>query len=227
VPFVENFAHSYIYELGPESVRSIAERSSHALGDVESHEQLPVIENFHTPFALEHLFHWYVEKHRAVPTWREFRNWMVAGEAAPHWYLLLRSQIGANPGEQKRRAWSRAARWRLGKFYMPASASWICWQGSALMEPACTTTCLPMSFSERISGPAIKLSSFTFLTQSTDTAKTKEGRKPPAEKFFKGSNYDFNILHLPVTRQGAGNVWLATEESGLQIKDHILLSKSG
>lgn len=84
VPFVENFAHSYIYELGPESVPSIAERSSHALGDVESHEQLPVIDNFHTPFALEHLFHWYVEKHRAVPTWREFHNWMVAGEAAPH-----------------------------------------------------------------------------------------------------------------------------------------------
>ncbi|WP_342114573.1 hypothetical protein [Pseudoduganella sp. OTU4001] len=82
VPFVENFSHRFLYELGPESVRDVIMRSRHALGDVESVEQLAVIEDFHTPFALQHLFHWYVEANESLPTWTEFRDWIVLG--MPH-----------------------------------------------------------------------------------------------------------------------------------------------
>lgn len=67
VPFAENFTHRYLYELGENSVRDVIQHSRHALGDVKSKEQVRFIKDFHAPFALQHLFQWYVEKHRSLP----------------------------------------------------------------------------------------------------------------------------------------------------------------
>lgn len=120
VRFVGQFEHSHLYGLGPEAVREVMDRSAHPLGDVEKEEQLEVIENFTTPFALQHLLHWYIEKNHALPTWKEFRDWMVDGDAAPHWHLLLKQKLGPAKDDSERSMWSRAARWRLGKFYLSA-----------------------------------------------------------------------------------------------------------
>jgi hypothetical protein len=39
------------------------------------------------------------------------------------------------------------------------------------------------------------------------------GRKPPASSFFEQGTCAFTIHHLPIARQGFGNVWLASEEA--------------
>lgn len=57
VPFVTGFVHDYLFQTDPAAVDSVIERSGHAFGNVQSTEQLEVIEDFSTPFALQHLFH--------------------------------------------------------------------------------------------------------------------------------------------------------------------------
>jgi hypothetical protein len=77
VPFVREFTHEHLFSLGADAVMDVISRSTHALGDVQTDEQLPLIENFSAPFALQHLFHWYVEENKSLPVWSEFRDWMV------------------------------------------------------------------------------------------------------------------------------------------------------
>lgn len=223
VPFIENFSHRFLYELGPESVRDVIKRSRHALGDVESEEQLTVIEDFHAPFALQHLFHWYVEKNRSLPTWTEFRDWMVLGEAAPHWYHLLRARIGTNPSNEKRRRWSRAARWRLGKFYLSTLRE---------LDLLVQLRALGLDLRYHLIADVLFRADFwvsnlivSLYFPNPDYRHGKsEGRKPPAEKFFEGANPPFKVVHFPVERQGFGKVWLASAASISSLKELIRTS---
>jgi hypothetical protein len=68
VRFVEGFTHRALFDVGPAQVRETISKSSHALGDVQSTEQLRHVEDFTTPFAFQHLFHWYIESKNSLPT---------------------------------------------------------------------------------------------------------------------------------------------------------------
>jgi len=212
VPFVKGFAHEYLFTLGPDTVRDVISRSTHALGNVESTEQLPVIENFTAPFALQHLFHWYVEEKQSLPTWRDFRNWMVLGPAEPLWLGVLKAYLGKPRDIEEARQWSRATRWRLGKFYLSAMR-----EVDLLLR--LRHAGIPVRY--HLLGDVLlrtdlwinSLIVCLYFPNSAYRDGKDEGRKPPAEKFFAGANPPFEIIHFPVERQGFGRVWLAKDES--------------
>lgn len=216
VKFVREFRHEYIFSVTSKQVRAKVEQSSHALGNVQSNEQIKFIEDFTTPFAFQHIFHSLVEEIRSVPTWREFRDWVVIGKAKPCWYDPLREalvrQHGSEPlPAEKRRAWSRAARWRLGKVYL-----------SNIRE-------IDMLSRLRESGLPVKYHVLADVLMRVDfwvdniiicTYSPNEfyrsgisGRKKKAEQLFENSETAFRILHLQIEHQGAGQVWLASQQS--------------
>jgi len=221
VPFVENFSHRYLYELTPAAIQDVIERTNHALGNVRKEEKLSFIEDYHTPFALQHLFHWYVEEKKALPTWTEFRNWMVKDKAAPHWHQRLLTEIGPNPSDEKRMQWVRAARWRLGNFYQ-----------STIRE-------LDLFVRLRTSGLDIRYHLLADVLFRADfwannvivclyrpNSKYREGkdvgRKQSCESLFDSANPPFKFVHAEVERQGFGKIWLATDKTVENIRTLVL-----
>lgn len=228
VKFVEGFTHSYLFTIEPRDILDIVKRSSHPLGEVESKEQIQYIENFTTPFALQHLFHRFIEEQRRIPIWSEYVRWMINPPISALWYQPLRNLRNQYFKTDNERAWSRAVRWRLGKFYM-----------SAIRE-------IDIIAKLRVKGFEIKYHLFADVLLRVDfwTGRAlvctyfpnpkyrdgKIGRKPKAEEFFdKSSEIDklsevdksteidksskFNIIHIPIGRQGFGRFWLADPES--------------
>lgn len=212
VPFVKGFVHEHLFTLGPGAVQDVISRSTHALGDVESTEQLSVIENFTAPFALQHLFHWYIEEKRSLPTWTDFRNWMVRGPAAPLWFEVLKSRLGEPRNREEARQWSRATRWRVGKFYLSAMR-----EVDLLLR--LRHAGIPVRYhllGDVLLRADLWINSLIVCLYFPNAAYREgkdEGRKPPAEKFFSGATPPFEVVHFPVERQGFGNVWLAKEDS--------------
>jgi hypothetical protein len=212
VPFVTGFVHDYLFQIDPAAVESVIARSGHALGNVQSTEQLKVIEDFSTPFALHHLFHWCVENHRALPTWEEFADWMTQGEAGPLWHQQLVGRLGPPSGDEQRRKWSRAAKWRLGKFYLSAirEIDVLARLRHAGLELKYHLLADVLFRADFWSGNSLVC---LYFPNTTYRAGSDKGRKPPAERFFEGAHPPFDIIHFPVHRQGFGKVWRADNSS--------------
>lgn len=224
VEFVSTFTHRHLYKLSLSDVQNAIKASQHALGNVRSEEQLKIVENFSTPFAFQHLFHWYIESERKIPTWKEFRDWMVAGPAAVHWYLPLKRYLEANGKSYTRDQWSRAAKWRLGKVYM-----------SNIRELHLLTSLsnagLPVQY-HLLADVLLRVDFWcetvlvcVYFPNSLYRAGAA-GRKPPASDFFDAEAGRYDIVHFGIERQGFGNIWLATNDScsGLaaQIRNKIV-----
>ena len=212
VPFVREFTHEHLFSLGADAVMDVISRSTHALGDVQTDEQLPLIENFSAPFALQHLFHWYVEENKSLPVWSEFRDWMVCGPAAPLWYGVLKEFLGEPKDREQSVRWSRAARWRLGKFYLSAMR-----EVDLLLR--LRNAGIPVRYhllADVLFRADLWLNSLVvclYFPNPNYRSGKDAGRKPPAESFFAGATPSFEIVHFPVERQGFGRVWLAKDDS--------------
>jgi len=212
VPFVTEFVHKYLFQIDPAEVELVMSRSGHALGNVQSTEQLPIIENFWTPFALQHLLHWYIEKHRALPTWEDFAAWMTRGDAAALWHQPLAKKLGHPRDNDERLAWSHAAKWRLGKFYLSAIReidvlARLRQAGCELKYHLLADVLFRADF---WSGNSIIC---LYFPNNNYRSGSETGRKPPAERFFSNAVPPFNIIHFPVGRQGFGKFWLADRDS--------------
>ena len=122
--FVQKFRHDYLFDVTQEEVRDVARRTCHALGTVKREENHSEVRDFDTPFAHQYLFHRYLESYRKVPTWQEFKEWMI-GEGEPYYLRPFVEKFGLDlanprrPGTDDRIYW-RALRWRLGIFYYSA-----------------------------------------------------------------------------------------------------------
>jgi len=225
VNFVKNFTHEYLFSITPDDVRDVMEASSHPLGDVKTAEQLRYIENFTTPFAFQHLFHWYLEQNKSIPTWKQFRDWMVTGPGSAHWYIPLRRLLERRYPNADRNTWSRAARWRLGKLYL-----------SNMRELDLLARLrhagIPIRYHVladvlfRVDFWADNVLVCTYFPNKKYRAGA-QGRKPLAEKFFSSAVPPFVIAHVPITRQGFGEFWLATDESLEQLVETIRASIHG
>lgn len=209
VAFVKGFSHTYIYSVTSTEIADVIKLSDHALGDVQSHEAIELIENFTTPFAFQHLFHWYLEYHCKVPTWFEFRDWMVEGPAAPHWHLRLKEFLEREGGAFTRQQWSRAAKWRLGKVYMSNLRELDLM--TRLREAGLTPqyhlladVLLRVDFWHRNVLVCVYFSNPRYRSKAA-------GRKVRALDFFPASDKHFTVLDVEIQRQGFGNVWLAKE----------------
>ncbi|WP_157659667.1 hypothetical protein [Burkholderia ubonensis] len=220
VAFVENFTHRYLFALSPNDVRNVIRNSTHALGNVKAEEQLDYIEDFTTPFAFQHLFHWYIEHNRGIPTWKQFRDWMVEGPAAPCWYVPLKEYLEHHYPRGDRRAWSRAARWRLGKVYLSNMRELDLL--ARLREAG-----IPIRYHVladvlfRVDFWAGDVLVCTYFPNSSYRDGSEAGRKPPAERYFADANPPFKIVHVPIERQGFGKIWLTSNDSVVRLVETI------
>ena len=218
VRFVESFTHETLLRLTPADMKSVMSESDHALGDVRSEEQLRFIENFTCPFALQHIFHYFIESQRHVPTWQEF-DLFVRKTAQEFWMEPMRSFLRSSCAAHQVKSnspigWeavNRAIRWRLGKFYY-----------SAMRE-------IDLFVRVRSAGLDIKYHIFADVLLRVDFWRGMdlicvyfrngnyrdgaEGRKKPTSSFFNDEAYPFKVHHVDIFRQGAGRFWLATEDS--------------
>jgi hypothetical protein len=210
VAFVERFSHRHLFTLSFAAIRETMKRSEHPLGDVAKEEAIGFIENFTCPFALQHIFHGFIEERGAVPTWQDFDAHIHTG-ARSQWLEPLRHDLGGAPDIKaliaqygRDDAWERvkrAIRWRLGKFYL-----------SAIRELDLLTRLRELGAPIKYHLLADVLLRVDFWTDGALVCVYFEnpkyrGRKHPAEDYFAGHN----IIHAKIERQGFGRFWLATE----------------
>jgi hypothetical protein len=135
---------------------------------------------------------------------------MVDGLASPHWHRILIQTLGTPKDEAQRTEWSRAARWRLGKFYLSAMReidllARVRAAGVPLRYHLLADVLLRTDF--WIGDLAICL--YFGNPRYRDGIK---GRKAKAAELFRGANPKLHIEEFHIPRQGAGNFWLVTEE---------------
>jgi hypothetical protein len=125
VPFVEGFTHRAFFAISEEMIEETKKRSEHALGDLKKEEASdPRIEDFSTPFALEHLFHMYLEGIGSVPTWQEWWKWLTEGNGKKFYIAKVQERFNwgrlskDQPAEVEHLR--HAVQWRVGKFYYSA-----------------------------------------------------------------------------------------------------------
>lgn len=123
---MEGFAHTRLFEIALEEVKTVQrkplkDRAEHALGDVEMEEAIDQVEDALVPFAMQHLFHWYIEENGKLPTWTEFTTWVTKTKKGV-WLTRLHEYLRSHPDLQDtpRLAIGRAIHWRVGKFYYSA-----------------------------------------------------------------------------------------------------------
>jgi hypothetical protein len=220
VEFVTTFTHEYLYRITPEELQDTRAGSEHALGEVRSEEQMDAVEDFTCPFALQHLFHWYIESKRAVPRWQDFEGW-IKHDVKQHWLSPLAEHTGyGSADETGRREIARATRWRIGKFYLSAMRE---------LDVLCRLRAnygVDLNY-HLIADVLLRVDFWTgnkLLCLYFSNPKYRAGglgRKPPAESFFRQSRTRFDVLELTVGRQGFGNFWLAPEDDLRRIAEQI------
>jgi len=217
VSFVENFEHKALFEFTPTDMQNVMEETEHALGDVPKEHAIKEIEDFTCPFALQHIFHRYIENAGRIPTWQQFSRWMN-NQAYPYWLEEIEPLKKSLQGYSEDRI-NDAVRWRLGKFYYSAlrELDLLIWLRSRTLD---VKYHLLADVLLRVDLWIEDLLVCVYFANKKYRAGNK-GRKPPAESFFNEAAPPFKILDFPVERQGFGNIWLISEQSKAELEAAI------
>ncbi|WP_404424175.1 hypothetical protein [Thalassospira australica] len=218
VSFVQNFDHEKLFSLSPDDIRETLEKTEHALGNVPKEHQIREIEDFTCPFALQHLFHRFIERTGNLPTWQRFWRWMNK-QAKPHWLdqiAPLKLRLRENYSDQRI---DDALRWRLGKFYYSAIREveflvWMHSQGIPLKYHLLADVLLRADY-------WIDRTILCTYAPNPRYRTSRQGRKNPAEFYFDGATPPFKIFDFEVEQQGFGRAWLTTEASKRQILERL------
>lgn len=211
VKFVKEFSHSYLFTISSAEIENVISRSQHALGNIRATESLSLIENFTTPFAFQHLFHWYIEYYHSVPTWEEFGHSIIYGEVADCWYQPLKEFIKIRGVNFTKEQLSRAVKWRLGKVYMSGIRELdlmvrVREAGIPLRYHILADVLLRIDFWHKNVLVCIYFSNPFYKSRA-------QGRKVAARKLFPVGGSGFKILDVEIPRCGYGNIWLAQRSS--------------
>lgn len=120
VPVVEAHAVRALYGISSDDVRSVCERTEHALGEVRKRdiEGVELVRDWHPAFAFTHVLHLAVEATGGLPTYQEFRQYCREDQRGRRtlWEPAedLISQASSAVGRERARA---AVRWRIGNAY--------------------------------------------------------------------------------------------------------------
>jgi hypothetical protein len=121
VPVVESHRTRVLYDLTPQDVEQVCRDTEHALGEVKSKQvaRISGARDWNPDFAFTHLLHYCMEQQKRLPTWQEFRHFLLETEEGHE--MLGRqarqcrdSLIG--PDVSKDLA-TDAMRWRVGNSY--------------------------------------------------------------------------------------------------------------
>lgn len=224
VKFVEGFTHSFLFTIEPGDILDIAERSSPPLGNVRKEEQLEYVENFTAPFALQHLFHRCIEERRSIPIWSEYVKWMTGSPISALWYQPLRDLRDRDHPTTDEAAWSRAVRWRMGKFYLSAVReldiiSKIRTRGFDIKYHILMDVLLRVDF-------WVGRTLICTYAPNRTYRDGRQGRKLEASDFFDESAEKFNIIHMKIKRDGAGRFWFADRSSIDDLCRHLAIHET-
>ncbi len=224
VPFVKEFKHEKLFGFSMQDYERVVKESGHALGNVQSSEQIKVVEDYWTPFALQHLFHDLIETKGILPTWEEFSAWMKT-EAKPRYLGPLLTYFGykhMNP--EQRLQLGRAIQWRLGKFYYSAMREIELMlklkeaHGIQMRYHLLADVLLRVDFWHQRTLICVWFSNPRYRSQDA-------GRKVAAKTFFAEGPDDFDIINVEIERQGYGNFWRASDNSIKRLAEAIQSSK--
>jgi hypothetical protein len=210
VQFVRTFSHERVFDLSPADVREVVLSTQHALGEVKKEQQIREVEDFTCPFALQHIFHNFVEKSGEVPTWQRFWRWMQV-QARPYWLDPIQPLVDRlrtrYPGDRI----DAAIQWRLGKFYY-----------SALREVDLLVSMharsVPLKY-HVLADVLLRVDYWidhTLICTYFPNSRYREaatGRKPPAAVFFADTGGLFSVVDFEVERQGFGKTWLISDRA--------------
>ncbi len=218
VEFVEGFNHKVLFELKPCDVLYVMENTEHALGDIRKENQIKEIENFTCPFALQHIFHRYIENAGRIPTWQQFSRW-IQKQAYPHWLEEIQPLKERLLQQYSKKRVSDAIQWRLGKFYYSALREldllvWLRAQSLDVKYHLLSDVLLRVDF-------WIDDLLICIYFPNKRYRDGQKGRKPPAEYFFNQARPPFRILDFPVERQGFGRLWLVSDQSKQALAERI------
>lgn len=115
---VQSFVHEQLFNISSDEVAAVLARSEHALGDVEKERQIRVVEDTRMPpTAMQDMFHRFVEQNSAVPTWDDFREFLLAPAQKAllitPWWQTLRPLLREYDRDRVR----DALRWRIARMY--------------------------------------------------------------------------------------------------------------
>jgi len=120
--FVGGFSHRALYALSVADVEAACRRTEHALGDVskgwlEAQPDYRAARDFDTPFAMQHLFHAFLERRGRLPLWQDVMPFLE--REVPEYYVgPFREATGYASSPPPRRAvLDKGIRWRLGCAY--------------------------------------------------------------------------------------------------------------
>lgn len=121
VPVVVQHEARTVYDLSLEQVRSVCQRTDHALGEVKRRdgEAVSAIVDWHPDFAFTHMFHICMERSGSLPIYQEFRDFTQFDElgqrmlGTPSRQKVTEVIASGVPGETAR----AAMRWRVGNAY--------------------------------------------------------------------------------------------------------------
>lgn len=220
VPFVTEFRHEKLFEFQMSDYEQVVAASGHALGDVQSGEQMKEVENYWTPYALQHLFHDLIETKGILPTWEDFSSWVKTDVKSRYLRPLLDHFGYRNMDAAERLKLGRAIRWRLGKFYYSAMREIELMIrvkqefGIQLRYHLLADVLLRVDF---WSGRALVCVWFSNPKYRSQDA----GRKVAARTLFNESQDGFQIVNVEIERQGWGNFWRASDKSIMSLGNII------
>jgi hypothetical protein len=205
VNFVEGFTHRFLFSVTEEMLCDARARSEHALGSLKREEaEDRRIEDFDTPFALQHLFHRFLEESSIIPTWQEWWAWLTTGAGKCYYVREVQRHFGwGQLQEEERQHLRESLQWRLGKFYYSA------FREIELFTALRTQYRLPVKY--HILADVLlradlwmdkKVVSLFF--ENRRYREGTAGRKHRAEEIFAPG---FGFTEMNIRRQGFGTFW--------------------
>jgi hypothetical protein len=115
---VETFASEKLFSVSSADVSAVLKRGTHALGEIEKDRELLEVEDSHMPpTAMQDLFHWFIEREGSLPSWDEFRSFLLEPEQKPliigPWWSGLKESVQKYDRGRVR----DAMHWRVARMY--------------------------------------------------------------------------------------------------------------
>jgi hypothetical protein len=220
--FVKGFCHKRLFDITYIAFRRVVSGTKHALGDLTKDDERSFIEDAYIPFALQYLFHEFIERTGRIPTWEEFFNWIQRG-CCDRWLIPMddvlftgRDVFGREIRQYGINAWDKealdATHWRLAKFYYACLREldlllWLRDQGINAKYHILADVVFGVDiWVDRL------LVQVYVKNDKYKSSVDGEGRKVDPSAYFSPYIGAFDIHSVEIPHQGKGIIWLSTSD---------------
>jgi hypothetical protein len=120
--FVDDFAHRALYTQKVADIEDVCRNTDHSLGQIskrwlEAQKDYPAVRDFNTPFAMQYLFHAFLEDKGRLPLWQEVMPYLMREKPELYWNDFCRQLNFERSNQERRNVLLQAMQWRLGCAY--------------------------------------------------------------------------------------------------------------